>query len=210
MKTKSNTFRDMITELRERHRLMSLSLLEDIKVFGKDFYGKRFVFKNPRVKNRTYKILGLEYKNFSLLPVNSRKRKSTGFIGIKNNASFFGYALYDVQLDFVKMQHDGYDSELIKIERTLHSEFSNKTRAMMLGCEIDMVAEKILDADADFFLASKGCNVKDLKTSSSLHQGKIKGLRYNPCLNEIDVTIESKYQGTQYISNCNHILNIWN
>ena len=209
MKTKSNTFRDMITELRERHRLMSLSLLEEIKVFGKVFYGKRFLFKNPIVKNRTYKILGLEYKNFSLLPVNSRKRKSTVFIGIKNNASFFGYALYDVQLDFVKLQHDGYDSELLKIERKIHTKFSNKTRSMILGCEVDMVAENILDADADFFLASSGYNVKDLKTSSSLHQGKIKGLRYNPCLNEIDVIIESKFQGTQYISNCNHILNIW-
>ena len=209
MKTKSNTFRDMITELRERHRLMSLSLLEKMKVFEKDFYGKRFVFKNPRVKNRTYKILGLEYKKFSLLPINSRKRKSTGFIGIKNNASFFGYALFDIQLDFVKLQQDGYDSELLKIERTLHDEFSNKTRAMMIGCEVDMVTHEILEADIDFFLVSRGRNVKDLITSSSLHQGKLKGLRYNPSLNEIDIIVESKYQGTQYISNCNHILNVW-
>ena len=59
------------------------------------------------------------------------------------------------------MQTDGYDQELLKIERSLHEEFSNKTRVMMMSVEVDMVANKILDADADFYLASKGYKISN-------------------------------------------------
>ena len=72
-------------------------------------------FKSPRVKNRTYKIRSLELKHLSILPVNSRKRKSTEFISVCSNASFFGYALNEVEIDFVKMQSEGYDKELLEI-----------------------------------------------------------------------------------------------
>ena len=129
----------MINDVRERHRLLCLEMREKAIELGKPFVGMRVAFKKPKVKNRTYKMLGLELKELSLLPCNSKKRKSTGFIGVRNNASFFGYALSDVQLDFVKMQNDGYDAELLKIERTLHEEFSNKTRMIYMSTEVDLL-----------------------------------------------------------------------
>ena len=176
---------------------------------GKPFIGMRVAFKKPKVKNRTYKMLGLELKELSLLPINSKKRKSTGFLGVRNNASFFGYALSDIQLDFVKMQNDGYDQELIKIERTLHEEFSNKTRIMMMSIEVDMVAAKILDADADFYLASKGYKISNLQNSSR-HSGKIKGVEYNPFMAEINVKVQcERTNATHIIDNEEHIVNIW-
>ena len=176
---------------------------------GKPFVGMRVAFKKPKVKNRTYKILGLELKELSLLPCNSKKRKSTGFLGVRNNASFFGYALSDIQLDFVKMQDEGYDAELLKIERTLHEEFSNKTRIMVMSTEVDLVANNILDADADFYLASKGYKVSNLHNSSR-HSGKIIGVEYNPFMAEINVKVKcEKTNATHIIDNEEHIVNIW-
>ena len=77
------------------------------------------------------------------------------------------------------MQTDGYDKELLKIERSLHEEFSNKTRVMIMSTEVDLVANNILDADADFYLASKGYKISNLHNSSR-HNGKIIGVEYNP------------------------------
>ena len=177
---------------------------------GKPFVGMRVAFKKPKVKNRTYKILGLELKQLSLLPVNSKKRKSTGFLGVRNNASFFGYALNDIQLDFVKMQDEGYDAKLLKIEKTLHEEFSNKTRIMIYSVGVDLMAEGILgEADVDFYLASKGYKVSNLHNSSR-HSGKIIGVEYNPYMAEINVKVKcEKTNATHIIDNEEHIVNIW-
>ena len=176
---------------------------------GKPFTGMRVAFRNPKVKNRTYKMLGLELKQLSLLPVNSKKRKSTGFLAVRNNASFFGYALSDIQLDFIKMQNNGYDQELLKIERSLHEEFSNKTRIMMMSLEVDLVANNILDADADFYLASKGYKISNLHNSSR-HSGKIIGVEYNPFMAEINTKVKcERTNATHIIDNEEHIVNIW-
>ncbi len=176
---------------------------------GKPFVGMRVAFKKPKVKNRTYKIFGLELKELSLIAPNSKKRKSTGFLAIRNNASFFGYALSDIQIDFVKMQTDGYDKELLKIEKSLHEEFSNKTRVMILSTEIDLVSNNILDADADFYLASKGYKISNLHNSSR-HNGKIIGVEYNPYMAEINVKVKcEKTNATHIIDNEKHIVNIW-
>ena len=199
----------MINDVRERHRLLCIEMREKAIELGKPFVGMRLAFKKPKVKNRTYKMLGLELKELSLLPCNSKKRKSTGFIGVRNNASFFGYALSDVQLDFVKMQNDGYDAELLKIERTLHEEFSNKTRIMVMSTEVDLVANNILDADADFYLASKGYKVSNLHNSSR-HSGKIIGVEYNPFMAEINTKVKcERTNATHIIDNEQHIVNIW-
>ena len=199
----------MINDVRERHRLLCIEMREKAIELGKPFVGMRLAFKKPKVKNRTYKMLGLELKELSLLPCNSKKRKSTGFIGVRNNASFFGYALSDVQLDFVKMQNDGYDAELLKIERSLHEEFSNKTRIMVMSTEVDLVANNILDADADFYLASKGSKVSNLHNSSR-HSGKIIGVEYNPFMAEINTKVKcERTNATHIIDNEQHIVNIW-
>lgn len=209
VKTKAKKFYNLIKEIREKHRLLCVEMREKAIEFGKPFVGMRVAFKKPKVKNRTYKMLGLELKQLSLLSVNSKKRKSTGFIGVRNNASFFGYALSDIQLDFVKMQNDGYDQELLKIERTLHEEFSNKTRAMVFSTEIDMVANNILDSDADFYLASKGYKISNLHNSSR-HSGKIIGVEYNPFMAEINVKVKcERTNATHIIDNEEHIVNIW-
>lgn len=199
----------MINDVKERHRLLCLEMREKAIELGKPFVGMRVAFKKPKVKNRTYKMLGLELKQLSLLPVNSKKRKSTGFLGVRNNASFFGYALSDIQLDFVKMQDEGYDAELLKIERTLHEEFSNKTRIMVMSTEVDLVANNILDADADFYLASKGYKVSNLHNSSR-HSGKIIGVEYNPFMAEINTKVKcERTNATHIIDNEQHIVNIW-
>ena len=209
MKSKAKILHQLISDVREKHRLMCVEMREKAIELGKPFVGMRVAFKKPKVKNRTYKMLGLELKQLSLLPVNSKKRKSTGFIGVRNNASFFGYALYDIQLDFVKMQNDGYDAELLKIERSLHEEFSNKTRIMVMSTEIDLVANNILDADADFYLASKGYKISNLHHSSR-HDGKIIGVEYNPYMAEINVKVKcERTNATHIIDNEEHIVNIW-
>lgn len=209
MKTKAKKFYEIIKDVREQHRLLCVEMREKAIELGRPFVGMRVAFKKPKVKNRTYKMLGLELKQLSLLPVNSKKRKSTGFLGVRNNASFFGYALCDIQLDFVKMQNDGYDAELLKIERTLHEEFSNKTRIMVMSTEIDLVADKILDADVDFYLASKGYKVSNLHNSSR-HSGKIIGVEYNPYMAEINVKVKcERTNATHIIDNEEHIVNIW-
>ena len=199
----------MINDVRERHRLLCLEMRQKAIELGKPFVGMRVAFKKPKVKNRTYKILGLELKELSLIPPNSKKRKSTGFLAIRNNASFFGYALSDIQIDFVKMQNDGYDSELLKIERTLHEEFSNKTRTMIMSTEVDLVANNILDSDVDFYLASKGYKISNLHNSSR-HCGKIIGVEYNPFMAEINTKVKcERTNATHIIDNEEHIVNIW-
>ena len=209
LKSKAKKFYQMINDVRERHRLLCIEMREKANELGKPFVGMRVAFKKPKVKNRTYKMLGLELKELSLLPINSKKRKSTGFIGVRNNASFFGYALSDIQLDFVKMQDEGYDAELLKIERTLHEEFSNKTRIMVMSTEVDLVANNILDADADFYLASKGYKVSNLHNSSR-HSGKIIGVEYNPFMAEINTKVKcERTNATHIIDNEQHIVNIW-
>ena len=209
MKSKAKILHQLISDVREKHRLMCVEMREKAIELGKPFVGMRVAFKKPKVKNRTYKILGLELKQLSLLPVNSKKRKSTGFLGLRNNASFFGYALSDIQLDFVKMQNDGYDAELLKIERSLHEEFSNKTRIMVISTEVDLVANNILDADADFYLASKGYKISNLHNSSR-HSGKITGVEYNPFMAEINVKVKcERTNATHIIDNEEHIVNIW-
>ena len=209
IKTKSQILQDSIKSVREKHRCLCVEMREKAIEHGKPFVGMRVAFRKPKVKNRTYKMLGLELKQLSLLPKNSKKRKSTGFLGIRNNASFFGYALSDIQLDFVKMQNEGYDHELIKIERSLHVEFSNKTRIMILSTEVDLVANRILDADADFYLASKGYKISNLHNSSR-HSGKIIGLEYNPFMAEINVKVKcDRTNATHIIDNEEHIVNIW-
>lgn len=186
---------------------MTLNILQKLQKYEEMFYGKRFVFKNPRVKNRTYKVLGLEFKKFSL--ISKKSKSSTGFIAIKNNASFFGYALSDIQLDFVKMQNDGYDKQLLEIESKIHTEFSDKTRNIMNDMGAELLNHNILDADVDFYIASTGYKVKDLK-SESMHQGKLVGIKYNPTLNELQIIANSNTQGRQFINNEEHIVNIWN
>lgn len=209
VKTKAKKFYKILQDVRDRHRLLCIEMREKAIELGKPFVGMRVAFKKPKVKNRTYKMLGLELKQLSLLPVKSKKKKSTGFIGVRNNASFFGYALYDIQLDFVKMQNDGYDAELLKIERTLHEEFSNKTRIMVMSTEIDLVANNILDADADFYLASKGYKISNLHNSSR-HTGKIIGVEYNPYMAEINTKVKcERTNATHIIDNEEHIVNIW-
>ena len=208
MKTKANIFQDIIVDVRERHRLMCVEMREQLKELEKPFLGLRMVFKAPKTKNRTYKIKALELKHLSVLPINSKKRTSTGLLAICSNASFFGYELSEIQLDFVKMQSDGYDKELIALERILHEEFSNKTRAIILSAEVDMVANKIFESDADFYLASKAYKVSGLHTTSR-HSGKIVGLEYNPYMAEINAKVKSEHQGEHTIDNEQHIVNIW-
>ena len=210
MKTKANILQNLIKNIREQHRLLCVEMREKAIELGKPFVGMRVAFKKPKVKNRTYKILGLELKQLSLLPVNSKKRKSTGFLGVRNNASFFGYALNDIQLDFVKMQDEGYDAKLLKIEKKLHEEFSNKTRIMIYSVGVDLMAEGILgEADVDFYLASKGYKVSNLHNSSR-HSGKIIGVEYNPYMAEINVKVKcEKTNATHIIDNEEHIVNIW-
>ena len=195
-------------DAREEHRLLCVDMLEKIRELEKPFAGKRFAFKTPRAKNRTYKVYGFEIKHLSILPTNSRKRKSTGFLAIRNNASFFGYEISEIQLDFVKMQKDGYDEELLKLERTLHEEFSNKTRYIMMSTTCELAAHKILYRDADFYLASRGYRVNNLH-SSSRHQGAVIGIEYNPHLAEIITKVETDEQGKHTIDNETHIVNIW-
>ena len=67
-------------DAREEHRLLCVDMLEKIRELEKPFIGMRIAFRKPRVKNRTYKISGLEFNKFTLLPANSRKKTSTGFI----------------------------------------------------------------------------------------------------------------------------------
>lgn len=209
MKTKAKILQEIINDVREKHRYLCVETRLKLKELQKPFIGLRMAFKNPKVKNRTYKVRGLELKHLSVLPVNSRKRKSTEFISVCSNASFFGYALNEVKLDFVKMQNDGYDQELLKIERSIHEEFSNKTRIMMMSVEIDMVANNILDSDADFYLASKGYKISNLHNSSR-HSGKIKGVEYNPFMTEINTKVQcERTNATHIIDNEEHIVNIW-
>lgn len=208
MRTKANIFQDIIIDVREKHRLMCVEMRTKLKELEKHFVGLRMAFNSPKVKNRTYKIKALELKHLSILPINSRKRKSTGLLAVCSNASFFGYALDEVKLDFVKMQSDGYDTELLTLERKLHEEFSNKTRVMIMSAEVDMVANEIFESDADFYLASKAYKVNRLH-STPRHTGKIVGLEYNPYMAEINVKVKSDHQGEQIIDNETHIVNIW-
>jgi len=187
---------------------MCVEMRERLKELEKPFLGLRMAFKAPRTKNRTYKIKALEFKHLSVLPINSRKRKSTELLAVCSNASFFGYALNEVKLDFVKMQSDGYDTELLSLERKLHEEFSNKTRVMIMSAEVDMVANEIFESDADFYLASKAYKVNRLH-STPRHTGKIIGLEYNPHMAEINAKVKSEHQGEQTIDNEQHIVNIW-
>lgn len=208
MKTKANIFQDIIIDVREKHRLMCVEMRTKLKELEKPFVGLRMAFKAPKVKNRTYKIKALELKHLSILPIDSKKRKSTGMLAVCSNASFFGYELSEIQLDFVKMQSDGYDKELIALERKLHEEFSNKTRAIILSAEVDMVANKIFESDADFFLASKAYHITNLNNKSR-HTGKIIKLEYNPFMAEINTIVYSDTQKQQIIDNEQHIVNIW-
>jgi hypothetical protein len=208
LKTKSQIFHDIIKNVREQHRSLCVETRHKLKELEKPFAGLRMAFKTPKVKNRTYKIKALELKHLSILPVNSRKRKSTEFISICSNASFFGYALNEVKLDFVKMQSDGYDKELLTLERKLHEDFSNKTRVMIMSAEVDMVANEIFESDVDFYLASKAYKVSRLHTTSR-HIGKIVGLEYNPYMAEINAKVKSAHQGEHTIDNEEHIVNIW-
>lgn len=208
MKTKAKIFQDIIIDVREKHRLMCVEMRERLKELEKPFLGLRMAFKAPKTKNRTYKIKALEFKHLSILPINSKKRKSTGLLAVCSNASFFGYALNEVKLDFVKMQSDGYDTELLTLERKLHEEFSNKTRAMILSTEVDMLANEIFESDADFYLASNAYKVNRLH-STPRHTGKIVGLEYNPYMAEINAKVKSENQGEHTIDNEQHIVNIW-
>ena len=208
MKSKAKIFQDIIIDVRGKHRCLCVEMRTKLKELEKPFVGLRMAFKSPKVKNRTYKIKSLEFKHLSILPINSRKRKSTEYISICSNASFFGYALNEVKLDFVKMQSDGYDTELLTLERKLHEEFSNKSRAMILSAEVDMVANEIFESDADFYLASKAYKVSKLH-STSRHSGKIVGLEYNPHMAEINAKVNSADQGEHTIDNEEHIVNIW-
>ena len=208
MKTKAKIFQDIIIDVREQHRLMCVEIRTKLKELEKPFVGLRMAFKAPKVKSRTYKIKALELKHLSILPINSKKRKSTGMLAVCSNASFFGYALSEIQLDFVKLQSDGYDTELLTLERKLHEEFSNKTRAMILSAEVDMMANKIFESDADFYLASKGYHITNLNNTSR-HTGKIIKLEYNPFMAEINTIVYSDTQKQQIIDNERHIVNIW-
>lgn len=208
MKSKAEIFQCIIKDAREEHRLLCVDMLEKIRELEKPFVGMRIAFRKPRVKNRTYKISGLELNKFTLLPANSRKKTSTGFIAVRTNASFFGYALSKVKLDFVKMQKDGFDEELLRLERKLHEEFSNKTRCMMMSATCALAAHKILYRDADFYLASKGYKVSNLH-SSSRHQGTVIGIEYNPQLAEIITKVETTMRAKHTIDNETHIVNIW-
>ena len=69
----------MINDVRERHRLLCLEMREKAIELGKPFVGMRVAFKKPKVKNRTYKMLGLELKELSLLPCNSKKENLQDF-----------------------------------------------------------------------------------------------------------------------------------
>ena len=208
MKSKATIFKTIISDVRERHRLLCLETRSKLKELEKPFLGLRMAFKRPKVKNRTYKVKALELKHLSVLPINLKKRKSTEFVSICSNASFFGYALNQVKLDFVKMQSDGYDKELLTLERKLHVEFSNKTRVMIMSAEVDMVANKIFESDADFYLASKGYHITNLNNTSR-HTGKIIKLEYNPFMAEINTVVYSDTQKEQIIDNEEHIVNIW-
>ena len=207
MKSKAKIFQDIINDIRGKHRYLCVETRLKLKEHEKPFVGLRMAFKTPKTKNRTYKIKALELKSLSVLPINSRKRKSTEFISICSNASFFGYALNEVKLDFVKMQTDGYDKELLSLERKLHEEFSNKTRAMIVSAEVDMIANKIFECDVDFYLASKAYKVNRLHTTSR-HSGKIVGLEYNPQMAEINAKVKSEHQGEHTIDNEEHIIHI--
>ena len=208
MKPKARIFQDIIIDVREKHRLMCVEMREQLKEMEKPFLGLRMAFKSPKVKNRTYKIKALELKHLSILPINSKKRKSTGLLAVCSNASFFGYEISEIQLDFVKMQSDGYDKQLITLERKMHEEFSNRTRCIITSAEIDMVANKIFESDVDFYLASKGYAISSLHKSSR-HTGKIIKLEYNPYMAEINTVVYSDTQKEQIIDNEDHIVNIW-
>jgi hypothetical protein len=209
LKSKAKIFQDIIIDVRKKHRLMCVEMRERLKELEKPFLGLRMAFKAPRTKNRTYKIKALEFKHLSVLPINSRKRKSTELLAVCSNASFFGYALNEVKLDFVKMQSDGYDTELLSLERKLHEEFSNKTRVMIMSAEVDMVTNEIFESDADFYLASKGHKISNLHNSSR-HSGKIIGVEYNPYMAEINTKVKcERTNATHIIDNEEHIVNIW-
>lgn len=208
MESKAKLFQKIVNEARTEHRLMTVALSKKLQKYEKFFCGKRFSFKNPRVKNRTYKVRGLEFNKFSIIPTKFRSQKSTDFIGLRNNASFFGYALSDIQLDYVKMQKSGYDKQLLEIEYKLHTEFSDKTHNIINSTFAMLLNHKMLDVDADFYIASCGYKTADLKFES-LHQGRMRGLQYNSSLNEIDILVESNTQGNQSINNSEHIINIW-
>lgn len=208
MKSKANIFQSILKDVREQHRLLCVEMRTKLKKLEKPFVGLRMVFKTPKTKNRTYKIKALELKHLSILPINSNKRKSTGMLAVCSNASFFGYELSEIQLDFVKMQSDGFDKELIALERKLHEEFSNKTRAIITSAEVDMVANKIFESDADFYLASKGYHITNLNNTSR-HTGKIIKLEYNPFMAEINTVVYSDTQKQQIIDNEEHVVNIW-
>ena len=79
---------------------------------------------------------------------------------------------------------------------------------MVMSTEIDLVADKILDADVDFYLASKGYVISNLHKSSR-HTGKIIKLEYNPYMVEINTVVYSDTQKQQIIDNEQHIVNIW-
>jgi len=208
LKTKAKIFHEIIQDVRERHRMLCVEMRTKLKKLEKPFIGLRMAFKEPRVKNRTYKINALELKHLSILPVNSRKRKSTELISVCSNASFFGYALNEVKLDFVKMQSNGYDKELLVLERKLHQEFSDKSRAMLNDAEIEMIDHGMYQSDADFYIASKGYCINTLHNSSR-HTGKIIKLEYNPYMAEINTIVYSDTQKEQIIDNEQHIVNIW-
>lgn len=208
LKSKAIIFKTIISDARERHRLLCLEMRTKLKELEKPFLGLRMAFKAPKTKNRTYKIKALEMKHLSILPINSKKRKSTGLLAICSNASFFGYELSEIQLDFVKTQSDGYDKQLIALERKLHEEFSNKTRAIIMSAEVDMIANKIFESDADFFLASKGYHITNLNNTTR-HTGRIIKLEYNPFMAEINTVVYSDTQKQQTIDNEEHIVNIW-
>ena len=80
MKSKAKKFYQTIADVRERHRLLCLEMREKAIELGKPFVGMRVAFKKPKVKNRTYKILGLELKELSLIPPNSKKENQLDFL----------------------------------------------------------------------------------------------------------------------------------
>ena len=80
LKTKSKILQEIINDVRAKHRYLCVETRLKLKELQKPFLGLRMAFINPKVKNRTYKVKGLELKHLSVLPVNSRKRKFTEFI----------------------------------------------------------------------------------------------------------------------------------
>ena len=76
LKTKSKILQEIINDVRAKHRYLCVETRLKLKELQKPFLGLRMAFINPKVKNRTYKVKGLELKHLS------------------------------VKLDFVKMQTD--------------------------------------------------------------------------------------------------------